>query len=649
MKFTGPRGADPVRLARLGAAFHMASVQKVKSSLADKLASLPAKPGCYIYKDERGDVIYVGKAVNLRNRVRSYFQKGAQHHPRIQRMVASVRDLDWIITDTEVEALILECTLIKKYRPYYNIRLRDDKSYPYVCVTTSEPYPRVFFTRRPHLKPDGNRYFGPYTEARAVRDTLRSVRRIFGVQSCKYRFTGAEKMRPCLYYHLGQCLGPCTGQLPREEYQKAIDQVIMLFEGRHEEILDRMNRMMEEAAESLQFERAASMRDRIRSIQRLTERQKVFTVDQIDQDIIGMARDGQDIVMHVFFIRAGRLVGRENFSLESGEEETPSEIISQFVKQYYEGAAAIPPEILMPEAPADAEAISAWLGEKRGKSVRLSAPQRGEKKRLVAMVTENAQTALEQIKKRGGVSASGRDAALLELGDALEMELPPVRIECYDISNLQGGYSVASMTVFENGRPAKAQYRHFRIKTVEGPDDFASLKEVLGRRLARAKEGHEKFRDMPDLIIIDGGKGQLSAAMEAVRESGEEGLVVVSLAKREEEIFVPGQAAPIRLDRRSQALHLVQHIRDEAHRFAITYHRSLRGKGSLRSELDNIPGIGKTRRTQLIKHFGSVAEIRKATLEEIAGAPSMNSPAARLLFEHLHGENVETESESTAA
>ncbi|MCC6483389.1 MAG: excinuclease ABC subunit UvrC, partial [Armatimonadetes bacterium] len=494
----------------------MATVQKVQTTLSDKLASLPAKPGCYIYKNDKGEVLYVGKAVNLHNRVRSYFQKGAQLHPRTQRLVASVRDMEWIITDTEVEALILECTLIKKYRPFYNIRLRDDKSYPYVCVTTSEIYPRVFFTRRPHLKPDGNRYFGPYTDVRAVRDTLRTVRRIFGVQSCTHRFTGAEKMRPCLYYHLGQCLGPCTGELPPEEYRKAVDQVMMLFEGRQDEILERMNKSMEEAAENLQFERAAAMRDRIKAIQRLAQRQKVFTVEQVDQDIVGIALEGGDAVAHVFFIRAGRLVGRDNFVLDSGDDESPAEILSQFLKQYYEGAAAIPSEILLPEEPADREAILTWLGEKRGKPVRLSVPQRGEKKRLVSMVVENAQTSLEQLKKRGATGRSRSENAVLELGDALDMEVPPVRIECFDISNLQGGYTVASMTVFENGTPAKSQYRHFRIKTVEGQDDFASMREVIGRRLARAKQGDERFSDRPDLMIIDGGKGQLSAALEAV-------------------------------------------------------------------------------------------------------------------------------------
>ena len=618
---------------------HISTVQHLKLALADKLASLPDRPGCYIYRDEKGVVLYVGKAINLRNRVRSYFQKSASHPARTRQLVRAIRDMDWIMTDTEVEALILECTLIKKHRPHFNIRLRDDKSYPYICLTTTESFPRLFFTRRAHMRPDGNRYFGPYTEARVVRDTLRIVRRIFGVQSCNYKFTGSENMRPCLYFHLGQCLGPCTGDLSREEYRKAVDQVVMLFEGRQDEILDRMHTQMEDASENLQFERAASMRDRINSIRRITERQKVFTVDRIDQDIIGMARGELDAIVHVFFVRHGRLVGRENFTIETPEGESDSSVMGQFIKQYYEGAAAIPPEILAPVIPDDSEAIETWLSERRGAKSHVHVALRGEKKRMVEMVTKNAEVAMEQQAKHGFVSASSGEQACMELGVALGMEIPPVRVECYDISNLQGGYQVASMVVFENGAPAKAEYRSFRIKTVEGQDDFASMKEVVGRRMRRAKED-ERWEDLPDLMIIDGGKGQLGAALEAIKEVGEYDMMVVSLAKRDEEIFIPGRLTSLRLARHTHALRLVQHIRDEAHRFALSYHRKLRGKGSLHSELDSVPGIGPTRRTNLIKHFGSVLEIRKATLQQIANAPGMNSTAAQAVYSHLHNEGV---------
>lgn len=584
-------------------------------------------------------MLYVGKAINLRNRVRSYFQRSAGHGPRIAQMVRSVADVEWMVTDTEVEALILECTLIKKHRPHFNIRLRDDKSYPYVCVTIEDPYPRVFFTRRPHLKKDKNLYYGPYTQARAVRDTLRTVRRIFGIQNCRQRFTGDERQRPCLYYHLNQCLGPCTGELSRKDYMKAVQQVCKLFEGRHDEIISQLEQSMEEAASDMQFEKAASIRDRIRAISQLAERQKVFTVDQVDQDILGLARQGMDATMHVFFVRKGRLIGQESFSLESSEEEPDASVVQQFIMQYYEGAGAVPAEILAPDQPEDSETIEQWLGARRGRRVRILAPQRGEKKRLVEMVSRNAKLSLEQRLKRGLTDKARGEQACMELGEALGMEVPPVRIECYDISNLQGGYVVGSEVVFEDGLPAKSEYRHFRVRTVKGQDDFASMKEVISRRLARAAEGDHRFEELPDLMLIDGGKGQLSAALQAVEESGQEGFALASLAKKEEEIFLPGCIEPILLPRHSAALRMVQHIRDEAHRFAITYHRKLRGKGSLRSELDGVPGIGPTRRMKLVQYFGSLAEMRSKTADELAKAPGMTRTAAEALHRHLHGEN----------
>ncbi len=627
--------------------FQMKIAEKVKASLADSLAALPVTSGCYIYRDAKGDVIYVGKAVNLRSRVRSYFQKGAQHPARTRRLVAAIHSLEWIITDSEVEALILECNLIKKHRPYYNVRLRDDKSYPYICVTVSEPYPRVFFTRRPRLTRDGNRYFGPYTDARSVRDTLRTVRRIFGVQSCNHRFTGEEKLRPCLYYHLNQCLGPCTGQLSRAEYNKAVEQVCLLFEGRHEDILRRIGEQMEQAAASLQFERAALLRDRIRALERLGERQKVFTVDQVDQDIIGIARSGPDTLIYVFFVRSGRLIGRESFTMESAEDEPDEAVIGQFLKQYYEGAAAIPASILVPAMPEDADAISEWLTGRRGRKSRVHCPARGEKRRMVELVSKNAQIALDQQNLRGIADRARAEDACLDLGEALGIEMPPVRIECYDISNLQGGYAVGSMVVFEGGRPAKGQYRQFRIRTVDGQDDFASMKEVIGRRLKRAQDSDDRFADLPDLMLIDGGKGQLAAALEAVADSNEEGIALASLAKREEEVFVPGRPDAIRLPRHTPGLRLLQHIRDEAHRFALAYHRKLRGKGSLHSELDDVPGIGPTRRTRLIRAFGSLEAIRKASRDDLAKAPGMNKTAAARLYERLHGDTNDEQTDAS--
>lgn len=616
---------------------------RLAGRLADKLALLPTDPGCYVYHGSRDEVLYVGKAVNLRNRVRSYFQKGAQHSARIAHMVGCIRDMEWFVTDTEMEALILECNLIKKHKPPFNVRLRDDKSYPYVCVTEKDPYPRVFFTRRPHFTRDGNRYFGPYTDARALRDALRTLRRIFGVQSCRHSFTGQQRQRPCLYYHLGQCLGPCTGGVSQADYRKAVDEICLIFEGRHHSVLQRLNRQMAEAAENLQFERAAALRDRVLAIERFAEHQKVFSVDLVDQDIIGMARENTDCCVHVFFIRAGRMVGQDSFSLECGGDEPDEAVLSQFLKQYYAGAGRIPREILTSVEAEDRALIEQWLMDRqdpvRRNRVHIHAPVRGEKRRTVELSCRNAQIALEQRLRLGVASRESGEQACMEIAEALGLEMPPVRIECYDISNLQGGYAVGSMVVFEDGRPAKSEYRHFRIRTVQGQDDFASMKEVLGRRLARAAEGDERFSSLPDLMLIDGGKGQLGAALEALQHSGQEDVSLASLAKREEELYVPGRPDPIRLPRHCAGLRLVQHIRDEAHRFAITYHRKLRGKGSLVSALDGVPGIGQARRTKLMRHFGTLEAIRKASLEELASAPGMNRAVAAKLYEHLRSDD----------
>lgn len=614
------------------------SLSKDRPELVEKLARIPVSPGCYIFRDGQGQVLYVGKAVNLRSRVRSYFQKGTGHTARITLMVRMVKDVETVLTDTEMEALILESTLIKKHQPPYNVRLRDDKSYPYACITINDPYPRVFFTRKPHFRPDGNLYFGPFTNVRALRDTLRSVRRIFGVQSCRYRFTGKEKMRPCLYYHLNQCLGPCTGELSREEYLKAVRQVIAVFEGKTQSILDHYASQMETLAEGLEFERAAAIRDRIRAIERINERQKVVSVDGEDQDIIGLARDCRRAVIHAFFIRTGRLIGQENFNLDISEDDQAEVLLGQFLKQYYQASVSLPKEIILPTLPEDAEAVHQWLTEKRGKKIRLHVPTRGEKKRLLDLVNRNASIALDQQKKTGFATKATGEQACLELAEVLGLEMPPVRIECYDISNMQGGYTVGSMVVFEEGVAAKREYRHFRIRTVEGQDDFASMKEMISRRLARSAAGDERFSNLPDLMLIDGGKGQLKAALEAVAEAGEEELNLASLAKKEEEIFLPGRPDSIRLPRHSPALRLVQHIRDEAHRFAITYHRKLRGKGSLRSVLEGIPGVGPARRACLLKHFETFSALKEATLDEIASVDGMTRPAALRVFQQLHQE-----------
>lgn len=617
----------------------------VTEALKEKLDALPAKPGVYLMRDVCDRVIYVGKAVNLRARVRSYFHASAQHTAKVRRLVGEVQDVEVIVTDSELEALILEANLIKRYRPRFNVRFRDDKQYPYIKVNWQDPFPRVHLTRR--VERDGARYYGPYTSSQAVSQTLDALRKIFPFLTCTREITGKDR-RPCLYYHIRRCAGPCIGAVSQEEYREIVAQVCLFLEGHTEKVLAHLQGKMEKAAEALQFERAAQYRDQIRAVQAVTERQKVVSAALADQDVIAFARDDGQACVHVFFVRNGKLLGREYFLLEGTEGEPDEEVMSAFLKQFYSGAAHIPREILLPERVGEALVIEQWLRDRRGRKVSLRVPQRGKAKDLVRMAQENALETLKMLRAEWAALNGRVTEALSELQAALGLPDPPSRIEAYDISNIQGALATGSMVVFVQGKPRKRAYRRFRIRTVEGADDYAMMREVLQRRFRRAVEAEEQevlqpgtrtdegWHVLPDLVLVDGGKGQLGIALQVLEEFGlQERVHVVALAKEREELFLPGRPEPVRLPEGSQALFLVQRVRDEAHRFAITYHRDLRARRTLTSLLDEIPGVGPERRKRLLRQFGSLEAIREASEEELAAVPGISQALARRLKEHL--------------
>jgi excinuclease ABC subunit C len=608
-------------------------------SLTEKVKTLPEKPGVYIMKDVDGKIIYIGKAVNLRNRVRSYFQNSANHSPKVRAMVANIDDFEYIITDSELEALILECTLIKRHKPKYNISLKDDKNYPYLKVTWQDEFPRLVVTRR--FVKDGGRYFGPYSSAGDVHQTLALLKKIFPLRDCK-DVNLAGKKRPCLNYYIKRCLAPCQGKISSAEYREMIKEICLFLEGKGEKVLSTLREKMEKASQEMEFEKAAEYRDQINAVERIVEKQKVVSSAMQDQDVIAFAQ-GEGTCVQVFFIRGGKLIGREHFWLDNTSGMEREEIMTAFVKQFYSQATFIPREILLQHELDEHKIISNWLTAKRGAKVYLRVPRKGEKKKLVEMVAENASYLLEQVGARICKEQEMSNGAVEELAKALGLKPPPYRIECYDISNIQGSESVGSMVVFEGGKPANSQYRRFKIKTVKGPNDFASMQEVLWRRFRRGLQekevvlqegGEPKFSHLPDLIVIDGGKGQLSAACEVLRDLHLQ-IPVVGLAKEFEHIFKPGSSEPIVLPPNSQALYLMQRIRDEAHRFAITYHRLLRRKRTLQSQLDTIPGVGPQRRNALLKHFGSLKKIREADAEEIARVPGINRKVAEEIIKVL--------------
>ncbi len=614
--------------------------------LEEKLKILPSRPGVYLYRDGDGKILYVGKAVSLKSRVRSYFQPRAQLPPKTRIMMDKVADLDYIVTDSEVEALILEQNLIKEHRPHYNVLLKDDKSYPYLKVTLGDNFPRVTITRR-RIK-DGSRYFGPYTRVGAVNETLRLLKKLFPFRSCKKKEPETRE-RPCLNHHIERCLGPCCGLVDREKYRAMIQEVCLFLEGRQEDLVRQLTARMEEAAEKLEFEQAARFRDQIQAVREVVEKQKIISGGFEDQDVAALAETFDEACVMQFFIRGGKLIGREHFMLKGTEGLSRPEIMTAFIKQYYNAADLIPGEILISEDTGEEKAvIEKWLSGKRGAKVSLKTPRRGEKKKLVELAAQNALLTLEQVRLDRAVRRDDIAGALAELARGLGLERPPRRLECYDISNTQGAESVASMVVFEEGKPARDQYRRFKIRTVEGPDDFASMQEVLRRRFTRAVEerdllntgrlsGREaRFHQLPDLVIVDGGKGQLSAARHVMHELGFSRIPAFGLAKEEENLFAEGQSDPIVLPAGSRALYLLQRLRDEAHRFALAYHRNLRGKARLKSLLDEVEGIGEVRRRALLKAFGSLAEIEKASPGELAAVQGMNRKAARAVYDFFH-------------
>ncbi len=610
-----------------------------------KIENLPDSPGCYLMK-QQGEIIYVGKAVNLKNRVRSYFQNSRGHTSKVAAMVGKVDDFDIILCSTNLEALILECNLIKRHKPYYNILLKDDKHYPYVRVDMQKPFPRLEVARR--IEKDGAKYFGPYIGATVVRQVMDAVQNIFPLRSCTLDLPLKTPRRPCVQYEIGRCLAPCANKCTREEYGAMMEQVLAFLGGRYQDVLSRMKADMEAAAKALNFERAAYLRDKMQDVQMLMERQRAIQVSGADQDILAIAQDGLDAMVQVLYVRNGLMIGGDHFVLPQAGADLKGEVLSAFLTQYYEDGNLIPRQVLCQELPENREELESWLRDQRGGAVTLTTPKRGEKHDLVLLAEKNAQDALEKRNAKSAVKEERTTGAAAALGEALGLKKPPRRIEGYDISNTQGVLSVASMVVFIGGEPAKKEYRHFRIKTVEGPNDFASMNEVVGRRFRHGvqeqKEREEaglpmvggRFSDLPDLVLIDGGPEQLAFARRAMREAGAD-VPMFGLAKRLEEIFLPDRELPILLDKRSPALHLIQRIRDEAHRFAITHHRNLRGKESVHSQIEDIPGIGPARRKALLKHFHSLQAVRNATLEELLSVPGMTKPAAEAVVNWAMG------------
>ncbi|NLF02119.1 MAG: excinuclease ABC subunit UvrC [Anaerolineales bacterium] len=616
---------------------------EVSEQIRARVEALPHKPGVYLMHDVTGTVIYVGKAVDLHNRVRSYFHSSAWEDPKVRALVGDVSDIEFIVTDSELEALILEANLIKEHRPRYNIRLKDDKRYPYIKVTWADPYPKVMVTRR--MEDDGSRYFGPFTFAQAVYQSLDMLRRSFPYLTCNREITGHDE-RACLYYDIKLCPGPCIGAATQDEYRAGIRGLIRFLEGRSEEVVADLNARMKQAAEAWDFERAAVLRDQLAAAQHIVAHQKIVSTTSGDQDVVAFARDNGNACVQVFFIRGGKLLGREYFVLEGAENENARSVMTAFIKQFYEEAAHVPREVLLPEELDEALIIQQWLKRKRGAQVRLHVPQRGPKRELVAMAAENASETLTALRAQWEADAHNHEAALQELQETLGLSAPPVRIECYDISTTQGTEIVGSMVVFVHAVPRKSDYRHFTVRTVEGTDDYASMREVLQRRFRRwqiatsdqvlGSRDVKGWAKLPDLVVVDGGKGQLGVAEEVLAEFGLTDTVpVAALAKEREEVYLPGRPHPVALPERSQGRFLLQRVRDEAHRFAITHHRARRRRAGVASQLDEIPGVGPARRKALLKAFGSLAGVRAASIEELAAVPGIPHSVALAIKEHL--------------
>ena len=624
--------------------------------LETKIAMLPDSPGCYLMKNAEGTIIYVGKAVNLKNRVRSYF-RDTDHTPKVAAMVANIADFDVLLCDSNLEALCLECNLIKLHRPHYNILLKDDKHYPYIRVNLKEPFPRLELARRMPEggtgKKDGAKYFGPYIGATAVRQVIEAVRGVFPLRTCKKELPLKSPCRPCVNYEIGKCMAPCAGKCTEEAYWDMMDGVLAFLGGDYQQVLKVLHKEMMDCAAQLKYERAAAVRDKIRDIEGLMERQIAIQTDRSEQDVIALAQDGLDAMVHIFYVRGGRMIGGDHFALPREGSEDPGEVLAEFMTQYYEDGNLIPRNILVQTLPEGSrEQLEQWLRQQKEaqgalrSAVTLTTPKRGEKHDLVLLAAKNAADALEKRNAKASIREERTTGACEALGRALGLEKAPRRIEGYDISNTQGVLSVASMVVFIDGVAAKKEYRRFRIKTVEGANDFASLNEVLSRRFARGlaeKAEREaaglspvggKFSDLPDLVLIDGGPQQLRFARQALLDMGvaPADIHMFGLAKKQEEIFLPDREEPILLDHHTPELHLIQRVRDEAHRFCITHHRALRGKASIHSQLEDIPGIGPKRRKALLTKLGSMKAIREATEEQLLAVPGMTKAAAEAVM-----------------
>jgi excinuclease ABC subunit C len=617
------------------------------TELDRKLERVPTNPGVYLMKDAAAKVIYVGKAASLRPRVRSYFQERADLTARTAAMVDRVADLDWIVTDNEIEAFHLEFNLVQRYRPRYNVRLSDDKRYPYIKVTLNEPFPRIVVVRT--IERDGARYFGPYASTQAMWATVRLVRQLFGVRQsyvgsvkkrggCPWTNTDKWRVRPCLDYYINLCIAPCSQYATADEYREASEKVIWFLEGNYQRLADHLRERMEQESAAMRFESAARYRDQIQSIEQAMEQQKITSVRPEDEDVLADVLRADEACVGVSVVREGKMIGQEHYLLQAVSGLPEEHVLAEFVKQHYEKSPGVPRRLLLPHALEDREAIAAWLADRRGGTVELQVPRRGVKRRLVEMALENARLYLDQVQAREIEQRRLAQEAVAELQRALDLAVPPERIEAFDISTLHGAEAVGSMIVFEGGLPKKSDYRRFKIKLDSGEaDDFAMMREVLGRRLGAAMTRHQKFETLPDLLLVDGGRGQLNVALRALGELNL-GIPAAGLAKEHELLHVEGRAAPIALPAHSRALHLLQRVRDEAHRFAIAYHRSLRSRRTRESVLDGIAGVGKTRKQKLLAHFGSVRAIARAEADEIARAAGVGEEVARRIREAVSSE-----------
>ena len=610
-------------------------------NIQEELKKLPGKPGVYLMHDEKDAIIYVGKAISLKNRVRQYFQSSRNKGAKIEQMVTHISRFEYIVTDSELEALVLECNLIKEHRPKYNTMLMDDKTYPFIKVTVNEPFPRVMMARR--MKKDKAKYFGPYTSAGAVKDTIELIRKLYHIRSCNRSLQkDIGKERPCLNYHIHQCYAPCQGYISREEYRKSIDEVVRFLNGNYDPILKELEEKMLDASENLEFEKAIEYRELLASVQKIAQKQKITDTAGDDRDIIAMASEGEDAVVQVFFIRGGRLIGRDHFYLKIAENDTKSEILSSFIKQFYAGTPYIPAELMLPEEIEDQEIIEEWLTTRREHKVRLRIPKKGTKEKLVELAQKNAQMVLKNDKERLKREEGRTIGAVKELEKILGLT-GIIRMEAYDISNTNGFDSVGSMVVYEHGKPKRNDYRKFKIKSVQGPDDYASMNEVLTRRFEhglRERQDESEtggFQAFPDLIMMDGGRGQVNIALEVLEKLNLH-IPVCGMVKddnhRTRGLYFNNVELPI--DRNSECFRLITRIQDEAHRFAITFHRQLRSKGQVHSILDDIPGVGPARRKDLMRSFENIEAIRNATVDDLKELPSMNEKSAQEVYKFFH-------------